>query len=364
MNENKTPVGSSGAADDARRSIDLAAAEWMIRRDRGFTPAEQDEFFSWLAADPRHGEWFAQHQATWQDLNLLAQWRPEHASEPNPDLLARPRRSRRPDPWVRPVVVFPVLLAVAAAVALVVFLPSRPGSDAAPTSNPLLVATVGEQRVLEDGSIVDLARGAAIEVRYTAAERGVWLVRGAAHFAVAKNRARPFIVNAAGVDVRAVGTAFDVRLDPQSVEVHVTEGRVLVAPPPNVGPALAAGLNSTGGNRPGRGPTLLSAGERTVVPLPPPSVASPVPDAMVSAPPSPVPAPLLQFNATPLSEVVAEFNRNNRVHIQIAEAELADVPIIASFRADNVEGFVRLLEATAGVSSERTGNTVVLRKAP
>ena len=27
----------------------------------------------------------------WADLNLLAHWRPEHAAEPNPALLARPR---------------------------------------------------------------------------------------------------------------------------------------------------------------------------------------------------------------------------------------------------------------------------------
>lgn len=75
--------------------IDHAAADWLVRRDRGLTPAEQDEFFQWLAADPRHGERFAQHQRTWKEFNLLAQWRPEHSAEPNPDLLAKPRRARR-----------------------------------------------------------------------------------------------------------------------------------------------------------------------------------------------------------------------------------------------------------------------------
>jgi transmembrane sensor len=36
-----------------------AAADWLVRRDRGFTAAEQDAFLDWLAADPRHGEWLA-----------------------------------------------------------------------------------------------------------------------------------------------------------------------------------------------------------------------------------------------------------------------------------------------------------------
>ena len=33
---------------------DELAAEWLVRRDRGLTPAEQDDFLQWLAADPRH----------------------------------------------------------------------------------------------------------------------------------------------------------------------------------------------------------------------------------------------------------------------------------------------------------------------
>ena len=34
-----------------------AAADWLVRRDRRLTAAEQDEFLEWLAADARHGEW-------------------------------------------------------------------------------------------------------------------------------------------------------------------------------------------------------------------------------------------------------------------------------------------------------------------
>ena len=46
-----TPLPNS-AEQRARR----AAAEWLTKHDRGLTAAEQDEFFQWLAADPRrHG---------------------------------------------------------------------------------------------------------------------------------------------------------------------------------------------------------------------------------------------------------------------------------------------------------------------
>jgi transmembrane sensor len=365
MNENPNPAGGH-APDEAQRQIDLAAAEWMIRRDRGFTAAEQDEFFAWLAADPRHGERFAQHQATWQDLNLLAQWRPEHATEPNPDLLAKPpaRKTRR---LLRPLVFFPVLLAAAAAVALLLTW-ERPGSrpDAPRPDRPATPAIAFERRVLEDGSTVDLARGAAIEVRFTADERHVRLMRGEAFFTVAKNPARPFVVNAGGVNVRAVGTAFNVRLDARSVEVEVAEGRVrVVGPKPEVSgqPAPAVPAPSAVLRAPPT-ETFLSAGERAVVPRPPAVMTVPVRPIVAQTAVPRAPARLLEFQAVPLADVVAEFNRHNPVQLKIGDAELEDLPIVASFRADNVEGFVRLLQATAGVTAERADDTITLRKAP
>jgi hypothetical protein len=42
---------------------------------------------------------------------------------------------------------------------------------------------------------------------------------------------------------------------------------------------------------------------------------------------------------------------------------LAAFPVTTSFRSDNAEGFVRLLEVTAGVQAERRGDTISLRLA-
>ena len=83
--------------------------------------------------------------------------------------------------------------------------------------------------MLDDGSVAELNRGAEIEVNYTVAERRVVLRRGEALFTVAKNPARPFVVRAGGVDVRAVGTAFNVKLAGPNLEVLVTEGTVHVS---------------------------------------------------------------------------------------------------------------------------------------
>jgi transmembrane sensor len=331
------------------------AAAWVLRSDRGLTAAEQDEFSSWLASDPRHGEQLARHRRHWNRLDRLAQWRPEHGDLPNPDLLAPPpNHSRRV--WQL------VVLPLAAAIALVFWLgqPARNGTGgarptAAATPTP---ADPSASRVLEDGTMVDLNRGAILTTRYSPGERRVILEHGEAHFAVTKDPGRPFIVQAGGVDVRAVGTAFNVRIGVAAVEVLVTEGRVQLG-----------GIKGS----PGAGAGPMSA--------PPPPVLEARQRAVVSRGATP-PAPridtltrgeiervlawqqrLLDFNATPLREIVAEFNRRNVVQLVVSDAELASVRISAAFRSDNIEGFVSLLEAGFGARAERRSDTeIVLRR--
>lgn len=72
---------------------------------------------------------------------------------------------------------------------------------------------------------------------------------------------------------------------------------------------------------------------------------------------------LLDFTSTPLIDVVAEFNRRNVTQITLADEALHGVPIVASIRSDNVDGFVRLLEATVEVTAERPGaSEIILRR--
>jgi transmembrane sensor len=81
---------------------------------------------------------------------------------------------------------------------------------------------------LPDGSSVELNAKTRIKVAFTATTRTVELLHGQALFHVAKNPQRPFIVRAADRDIVAVGTAFDVRLDPSAMRVTLLEGKVRV----------------------------------------------------------------------------------------------------------------------------------------
>lgn len=330
---------------NSREHIEQVAAQWIVRLERGLTAAEQDEFIDWLTADPRHGDELNAQKAGWNRLNRLADWRPEHGAQPNCDLLAPPpARARR---WRA--VLGAGTLALAAALALGFFLGGGRSAGPAPSETEMPIALI-EQRTLEDGSVVTLNRGAEIAVRYTAQERRVELRRGEAHFEVAKQPKRPFIVAAEGVDVRAVGTAFKVRLDRSAVEVLVTEGHVGVTP----GDSASRG----------RAPLQLAAGERTVV-----SLVQPVEPHVTVVPPEEQASSLawqprlLEFNNTPLATIVAEFNRaNTPIRLELADVELEHRLLNAAIRSDNIEGFVRLLEAGFGIRAKRSGNVIVLQR--
>lgn len=320
------------------------ASAWLARRDRGFTPAEQDAYLEWLRADSRHGAAVTRIEAAWNSLDQLSEWRPAHSSRPNPDLLAVPRRKR----WA----VWGSAVAMAAAFAVMLVV-AGPFFDSAPTARAVRHSEV---RTLADGSVVELNRDAEIAVDFSDTERVINLLRGEAHFTVAKNPARPFIVTAGGVRVRAVGTVFNVRMAGEAVDVLVTEGKVRIDPPKPAEVDLVVNA------------AMLHAGERTVVSA---SQPTPVPPAVVAASEREIEEALswqglrIEFNDTPLADAIAEFNRHSGTRFEIADDAIASLRIGGNFRADNAEAFVRLLSGF-GVAVERdhAGRVVLRPSAP
>ena len=336
----------------SRDEIERTAAQWVLRRDRGLTATEQDELSQWLAADSRHGEALALQRWGWDELDRLAGLQTSLGAVPNPDLFAPRAKARARRGWW---LAATSSLAAAAAVVLLITLRSPPAtSENAPPPAAVSTALAApcERLTLEDGSVVELNRGASVEVVYSATERRVRLVCGEANFTVAKNPERPFVVNAGGVDVRAVGTVFNVRLAREAVEVVVSEGRVKLERPPVDTVAREA--------------TVLSVGESAVVllgasALGPQVTALAVPELAARLAWQPR---LLDFTGAPLTDIVAEFNRRNPVQLAVDDATLGALRLSAAFRSDNVEGFVRLMESDFGMRAEwRSEREIVLRRA-
>ncbi|MBI5769408.1 MAG: FecR domain-containing protein [Verrucomicrobia bacterium] len=250
--------------------------------------------------------------------------------------------------------------AAAALIAAVVSWPPAawPSADAA--AAPAVVVTQPARRVLPDGTLEELRRGARITTEFTTAARRVVLMQGQAHFQVTKDAARPFVVAVGGVEVRAVGTAFAVDLGPKSVEVLVTEGRVALdgarteAGPPSTAPAPLA---------------YLDAGHHAVVEFTSPAAAPAAPQVVAVAPAEIAErlawrVPRLEFSGTPLSEALALIGRHHPVRYTLAEPAIGQLRVSGILRADNTENLWRLLEEQHGIRVERRADgTVALSRA-
>jgi len=121
-------------------------------------------------------------------------------------------------------------LAVAACAMAYVAFGLRPMLLPAPSSGNVTETGVGETRVLalDDGSRVVLDTSSRLRVAYTSAARDVELLGGRAHFEVAKDAHRPFLVRTTSAEVVAVGTMFDVSTLSTRTTVTLIEGRVNV----------------------------------------------------------------------------------------------------------------------------------------
>jgi transmembrane sensor len=327
---------SSPSPDSPENTLRATAARWAVRRDRGLSAAESIDYELWLAADPRHAAAMQRTSAAWSLLDRI----PESAAAP---ILAA--ATRRRSFWRRTVTFGS--LAAAAALAVGLFVWSRPLPADPTLSAPALSATTTPRLVtLSDGTVVQLNTGGEVSERFTAATRHVTLTRGEAHFAVTKNPARPFVVQAGSLQVRAVGTAFNINLQSSAVDVIVTEGRVQLTTGTADAPELDAGERATL-RRSAAGPTLVVARI----------------DAAAIAQTLAWREPLMRLGGATLAELAAEFERATGRRLVLADPALADLRFGGRFRADDIDGFTHLLATTLDLDVERAADgTIVLRK--
>lgn len=347
-----------------KRALEVEASRWLILRQRGFSAVEESEFSSWLRSDRQHAAAFQSVELSWNRLDHLGESRLADEFEAELDELNADTLRKRPlrRSWA-------ALGGVAIACAVMYFAWWRP-AQADRSYAETATTRLGQTQLMElpDGSRIQLNTDSAVEVSYSRNARQVILRRGEALFTVAKNPQRPFVVQAAGVDVRAVGTAFNVRLRQEAVDVLVTEGKVSIARDVKA----AANSNSTAlpATQQARGLELgfLSAGELLTVPTKAAidqSSDSPgrqTPAAHVVLPPAEIDRLLawrdrrLVFDGTPLGEIAAEFNRYNDRKLVIADSALAQRRFAGTFQASEPQTFVRLLQASYHLTVQEVGD--------
>jgi transmembrane sensor len=331
------------------RLLDEAAA-WVARRDAGLPAGAEAEFQAWLRSDPRCVEALQQCVGTWARLDA-----PRRRGAADGMVVALSSRQRR-RAFNRRVALAGIAV-VAAVFAVYQYNPAAPQLVAKDEST-VVRRTPATSRDLPDGSVVEINQGAEIAVAYTDTARTIRLLQGEAHFDVVKDPSRPFIVEAGGVSVRAVGTAFAVRLDAAEVEVLVTEGVVSVDKPAGADTSAAELFARAGASQ-------VPAGGRVLVRLNAAAEDQPV-VGTVTAPELEQKlawrTPRLEFSGTRLAEAVSQLNRHNRIKLVIEEASLAEMRISGNVRIDNPEGFVRMAEPL-GLEAQRLGDEIRLRRA-
>jgi transmembrane sensor len=205
---------------------------------------------------------------------------------------------------------------------------------------------IGELQTLPlpDGSTLTLSSDSAVAVTLSRRQRLIELVQGEAIFEVAKDKARPFVVDATGSRVTAVGTRFAVRRSADGLRVVVTEGTVRLQP----------GLDAM----PGQAESLLHAGAVAVLDRHGVSIRAGSDSELARL--LDWQSGHLSFRDTTLAAAAAEFNRFNRRKLRIGDDGVAALRIGGHFRWANVEAFARLLEQGFPVRVEYRADEIVL----
>lgn len=318
--------------------IDSQALDWFARRERALTPEEALELERWLAADPAHGAALERWQRDWSALDAL----PATGIERLRRQLAQDKaataqpHSRQRRLWLKALVPR-AALATAATLAV-----TGSGGYLAwqQWQQPVYTASFATRRgqrqsvTLPDGSVLQLDTQTRLAVTLYRQRREVRVLNGQAMFQVQGDPSRPFDVLAGAMRITVVGTRFSVRhladtnagaAGADEVRVEVEEGRVRVARIEAAagGPAvlLVAGqaIAASAGGRMGQVASVSPAG------------VAPWREGRIS------------FDDTPLSAVLAEFERYGDTGLVIRDPAVARLAMTGIFDPARLDNFLRLL---------------------
>lgn len=299
------------SANDARRAD---AALWRTRLEEEPELALTPEYLDW-SADPANRRLSDAADEAWDMVGELSAT-PEMIALRHAALAdARKSAGRR---WA------PRLPRMAAAVAAGVVLAASAGG--AWLLSPTTYRTdVGERRVvtLSDGSRISLDAASEVRVNYTRGARKLDLVRGQARFDVARDLARPFVVDAGDRTVSATKGAFNIDRAAQKVCVTLLDGAAVIRPDAGFFQRPAAGK-----------PKLLNAGQQL-------TVASRG-EALATADPREVTAwerGELVFTNEPLVDAVARVNRYSMRRIEV-DPSASRLRISGAFNAGDTASFL------------------------
>lgn len=341
----------------SKETIHQQSCDWVSKIDRGLSNSEKQQLRAWVGLSDAHRACLFEVARLFDELtvlNELSDLFPLRSKEPNQPRTVYSEHTR----W-----------AIAAGFALV-FLTSlgvivSKDYDSQQVDivaqHPHSVETlIGEQKPisLSDGSVIHMNTNSRVEISYSNLQRKITLVRGEAHFDVAHDPSKPFVVVAGENTVTAVGTAFNVELlNDEHFELLVTEGKVLVkegalsssSPGELLSPAHPM-------NRDG---IMVNSGEKMLFngntsPTQTMSLDQVQRDLAWQQ-------GMLVFQGEPLETALNEVSRYTAIQFEVSEPALKGTRVAGYFKAGDIDGLLFALENNFDIQNKKlANNTIVL----
>lgn len=348
-----------------RATIEEQASDWLIRLDREETNTTEElaELREWINRSPAHRESLDDLSEVWSNLDVLSRLAVPLGRR-DAHLAGFLRESRR---WMCPrnvAMAATVLMGVLTLVLISnVFDADRDGSG---INSGFFATEIGEIRTLNlsDGSVIQLNTGSQVEIDFTTSLRTVFLNHGEAHFTIASDSNRPFAVYSNFGSVKAVGTAFQVRVHANDLEVTVTEGVVELGAVEIPAVSGTKDVSTVGMDTAGIAAQVprtfsaplrqLAAGQKARF-----NGAEKAIGLVTDLAHSEVAIQLswregqLTFAGESLDDVISEISRYTNTEVVIIDSEISNIKIGGRFKVGEVDALLEVLQASFDVEVRR-----------
>lgn len=345
--KNVTPINE-------KENVQEQACMWVSRIDRGLCETEKQDLTVWVGDKEQHRTILFEMAALWDDLSVMHELS---------DLFPLAEKSPAPKKTGNRV----TLLSMAASVAfisavLLTWMLTSPQQAVPETivQTKLVYQTgIGEQKTitLDDGSLLSLNTSSIVEVEFTSENRDIIISRGEAHFEVAPDATRPFVVTAGNNKVIAIGTAFNVQLlKDERFELLVTEGKVLVSEisqpmPQNISQLKSLDFEALG--------DILVSGDTGIFNGNKSESRSTLSLDQVQRNLS-WQQGMLVFQGEPLEDALTEMNRYADIRFEIQDEALKSLRVAGYFKVGDSKGLLHALENNFQIEHHTVNNVIQL----
>lgn len=352
INQKNSQQQSDDLIEEARLND---ASDWIAKLDRDLTQSEKKQLSQWLSIDVLNIEVLFEVAQMWDKMDDLSR-----LSDIFPQTDVKQKQTRN------------TIVAIAASfiVALTLMLYQN-GGYLLPfghnTSSIVAMQTsyqtsVGESNTinLPDSSKIVLNTNSFVQVKYTQNSRIIELLRGEIHIDVAHDTSRPLSVIAGGKVIQAVGTAFNVEMRSERVELIVTDGKVLVAQKDNT---VENDIEQMAKRLP-KNSLAISKGEKVDL-----DILGKKHGQVTKTDPIEIAANLswrqgnIIFRGESLAEAMLEISRYTEIQFELADdKELQKVQVAGLFKTGDVTGLLDVLTRNFNISYQKVGSHKIILK--